>query len=269
MEYIQCESCHKKYGVNDKVRAAAGRSITCKACGKTFEITIFETPSQATENIDVHENEHQDNIKSESNKIKEQAPQHHNLESEGDEKLTKPQPQSDKTINHKKVLAKKLAPSVILGVAIIVLSFYFFYLDRHVDIGQSFVATQTPKPLINIPDMGSNQPITQDPKVNKKVETAIKIKKHQPRESLPESCKDVAARQWLNDFTMFHGTPNTDDFVRMLDEGNKNTALMRKRCGSNDIVQEVLDTAKDGEPPTWLVKHIRELTSQDEKLPHF
>ncbi len=40
MEYIQCPHCDKKYGVNDKIRAATGKSIRCKQCSQPFEIII-------------------------------------------------------------------------------------------------------------------------------------------------------------------------------------------------------------------------------------
>jgi len=40
MEYIQCPHCEKRYGVNDKTRAAEGKATGCKACGENFEIKI-------------------------------------------------------------------------------------------------------------------------------------------------------------------------------------------------------------------------------------
>ncbi len=49
MEYIQCPHCQKKYGVNEKVRAASGKNIRCKACQESFEITIFSTPAAPVE----------------------------------------------------------------------------------------------------------------------------------------------------------------------------------------------------------------------------
>lgn len=49
MEYIQCPHCQKKYNVNEKVRAASGKSIRCKSCQESFEITIFSTPVAPSE----------------------------------------------------------------------------------------------------------------------------------------------------------------------------------------------------------------------------
>jgi len=48
LEYIQCPHCQKKYGVNEKVRAASGKTIKCKACKEPFEIVIFSTPAPQT-----------------------------------------------------------------------------------------------------------------------------------------------------------------------------------------------------------------------------
>ncbi len=49
MEYIQCTHCHKKYRVNDKVRAAEGRMVACKDCQQPIEIIIQHDEPEAQE----------------------------------------------------------------------------------------------------------------------------------------------------------------------------------------------------------------------------
>ncbi|MDX8394820.1 MAG: zinc-ribbon domain-containing protein [Mariprofundaceae bacterium] len=49
MEYIQCSHCQKKYSVNDKVRASAGKKIRCKACEKPFEIVVLDVQEKTPE----------------------------------------------------------------------------------------------------------------------------------------------------------------------------------------------------------------------------
>ncbi len=53
MEYIQCTHCHKKYRVNEQVRAAEGRMVTCKDCQHPIEIIIqhdADTPQEPVQN---------------------------------------------------------------------------------------------------------------------------------------------------------------------------------------------------------------------------
>ena len=250
MEYIQCESCHKKYGVNDKIRAAVGRTITCKACGQKFEISIFETP------------DHQSNQQSNS------EPHHSQKEKLQEQNITEQQTfkETSRPSTNKKHFARRLAPSAILGVAIIVLSGYFFYLDRQVDIGQPFVPTQNSQSIKPMLDNRGNPIAQQNQQSTPSTKQPHKII---PKHSLSQACKEVSARQWLNDFTMMHGMPSSAEYVRMLDQGTQNTAQIRKLCGGSHIVQELLSTAKKGEPPIWLVDAIQALTAQDKKSPHF
>jgi len=245
MEYIQCTHCSKKYGINDKVRAAAGRNITCKGCGESFKIVIFETPTPSMP------------------KANQAAAKNESLEPTVKERSST-QPERKKTIphqsktNHKK---KKLSPSMLLGVAIIAFSIYMFYQDRNFDVGQPFVATETAKPTPKPSEHSPLAPAEEEAPINKP-----KVLIHQ---DLSEACKNISAQQWVMDYTMMHGMPEKSEYVRMLDESVQNTAEIRKKCGSSSIVQEVLATATKGAPPKWLEKHVSALITLGKETPHF
>lgn len=249
MEYIQCPHCNKKYGVNDKIRAASGRTITCKNCDEAFEIVLFETPTASAP---------------ETNKTaaKEQTEVEKNEPTESTEKeTTSPHKQRRGTRNKVNVELKhkrKLSPSMLLGVVIVASSVYFFYHDRSVDIGQPFVATEAPKPSINA---SSN--------LGYKEEVPTTTPKTPANQTLSEACKAVAAQGWVMNYTMMHGMPESKEYVSMLDESLQNTAEIRKKCGGASIVQEVLASATEGVPPKWLEKHVSELITLNKKAPHF
>ena len=247
MEYIQCSHCSKKYGINDKVRAAAGRTITCKHCGETFEIMLFETPSPSMPetNQAAAENE----TIEPTSKEKETSQNKHNQRKNIRDKTT-PEP----------VKKKKISPSMLLGIAIIALSIYVFYQDRSIDIGQPFVATETPKPDVKPSTHPALAPEEELPS------TAPKTLIYQ---ELSEACKAIAAQEWVMDYTMMHGMPDGSEYVRSIDESIQNTAEIREKCGSSSIVQEVLATATEGKPPKWLEQHVSALITLDKKTPHF
>jgi len=246
MEYIQCSHCHKKYGVNDKVRAATGRIITCKGCGKPFEIELFETPSPSIPEAN------QEASKNESIDL--------TTEKKGNSKsrsTRKRKTQIDTESNP--IKKKKISPSMLLGIAIIVLSIYAFYQDRSIDIGQPFVATERPKP--------STQPasaLTHREEAQKNTKNQAIVHK-----KLSEACKAIAAQEWVIDYTMMHGMPDGNEYVRSIDESIQNTAEIREKCGSSIIVQEVLASATKGTPPKWLEKHVSALITLNKKTPHF
>jgi len=247
MEYIQCSHCHKKYGINDKIRAAAGRQITCKHCQQAFEITIFETPSPSLPN--------------EKKPVVEST----NITATPQEKMPphKPPKQRRKTTTDptktEPINTKKLSPSMLLGVAIIAVSMYVFYQDRNVEIGQPFVATESPKPTAKASNAVSHR---EEDSAKRETKTIV-------HSTLSEACKAISAQEWVIDYTMMHGMPDGNEYVHSIDESIQNTAAIREKCGSSKIVQEVLASAKEGMPPKWLEKHISALITLNKKSPHF
>ncbi len=246
MEYIQCSHCNKKYGVNDKIRAAAGRTISCKSCGESFEIVLFETPTASIPETN--------QTTAEKEQVEATTEKTNNYE---------PQPTQRRKARHKTesepTKKKRFSPSMLLGIAIVILSIYVFYNDRSVDIGQPFVATEMPKPSDNASAQSGGYQ-QEAPTAERKAPVPKKFS---------EACKDIAAQQWVMDYTMMHGMPEKNEYTHMLDESIQNTAEIRKKCGGASVVQEVLATATKGVPPKWLEKYVSKLIILNKETPHF
>ena len=119
MEYIQCPHCQKKYSVNEKVRAASGKSIRCKSCQESFEINIFSTPVAPSE-VETPEAD-QSESKPSNTPSTEAKPTN---QSDGETSAT----EEDKAVEKPKASAKKepeqkniiqIAATLILGLALI------------------------------------------------------------------------------------------------------------------------------------------------------
>jgi len=263
MEYIQCTHCNKKYGINDKVRAAVGRNIACKGCGESFEIVIFETPTPSTpqeSQASATEQTPPADTKTPDTRKSEAETQENNIQEEHAEtQQTGARKRRVRIVpEHKE--KKFFSPSMLLGVAIIALSGYIFYQDRNIDIGKPFVATEMPRPSAKVSEKVTLEQDSQEPAIKKKAFAY---------EKLSEACKSIAAQQWVMDYTMMHGMPEKSEYTRMLDESVQNTAEIRKKCGSSSIVQKVLATATKGTPPKWLEKHVSALITLGKETPHF
>lgn len=247
MEYIQCSHCNKKYSLNDKVRAAAGRTIPCKGCGESFEIVLFETPTASAPEVSQPAVE-KEPVKAGVDETNDHKPQH------------KQKRRAQQKAELEPTKKKKTSPSMLLGIAIVILSAYLFYQDRSIDIGAPFVATEPAEP--------SDYPSTPTGLVYK--EEAPKSEPKIPaHKEFSEACKNIAAQQWVMDYTMMHGMPEKGEYTHMLDESMQNTAEIRKKCDGSNTVQEVLATATKGLPPKWLEKHVSALITLGKKTPRF
>jgi len=248
MEYIQCSHCNKKYASNDKVRAASGRSIQCKGCGESFKIVIFETP--------------------EASPKKPQAPTSEKSLEKAQAIVGKEKRKLKGKTLHK--ASRKFAPSAILGVLLIAISGYFFYLDRHVKMGQSFIPSATPVPKPKADPMPQQHTISKNDEHNAtNTQSSKPIEPIKDKTKLSDQCKDIAAKQWLNNFTAMRATPNDEQFIRILDEGVKNSALVRKACGDPKIVYQLMISAQKGTPPLWLAERIDAMMPKSKEAHHF
>ena len=133
MEYIQCSHCNKKYGINDKVRAAVGHTIACKACGEPFEIELFETPSPSMPEAN--------QATVEKKQVNEAVKETNNAKPEHTQrKRRRAQPTSEPATK------KKSSLPMLLGITIVILSTYMFYHDRNINIVKPFVPTELSSP---------------------------------------------------------------------------------------------------------------------------
>jgi len=266
MEYIQCTHCHKKYRVTDQVRAASGRVVKCKACGEAMKIVIFESPADvapAAQVIDSQNIKHTDELQDSSPtppKSRESKPDEKTL---NDGRQRHAAAQVSQTAGRK----KKITLSAVLGGLIVAGSIYGFFQGRshqandlhHVAVlkqvskaDQKTAPSQAKVSHDNLPEQTAHSDIQpQDTAIN---HNAV---------SYSSACKEAAARQWINDFTLSHGQQNGADEIRLLDQGVQNSALIRQHCGGSNVVFEVLQAAQKGVPPAWLAKTVSDMTAGD------
>ncbi|MDX8397359.1 MAG: zinc-ribbon domain-containing protein [Mariprofundaceae bacterium] len=284
MQFIQCPQCDKKYGVNDKVSAAAGKKISCKACGKSFEIVILEQPKKVNQPTEESNKKAPQLSKSPieqasttQTKPTEKAIEKKTSEASQFQKDITAEPQARKKRPSRKATGqaehlrstapKKLSPTSILGVIILAVSVYIFYTDRGDKIGQPFVQASPPQPTLeqkkNMPAVSLEQ---DDLEAQVESHDAVKVPSH---ENLSKACKEISAKQWMIDYTMVHGTPKGSEYVRLMDQSVNNTAGIRKECGDPYFVHEVLSTAMQGTPPDWLAASVNELAGWDKSAPRF
>jgi len=248
MEYIQCTYCHKKYRVNEQVRAAAGRMVRCKDCGEKIEIVILQDKDKSPPPAVDSQPQEENTVESESNQQKlEKADdvethRHEIQETKPDLDEQKHQHDSEKN-NH----AKKITLSAVLGVLIVGGSMYGFFQGRS---QQADDLHQTKKPQSVSPSINrehfSKRLISSEKKADL-TDLGNQGKEHVNSHSA--ACKEASAQQWLTDFTMSHGQQKGRDYMLLLDQGIQTSALIRKNCGGSSVVAEVLQSAQKGVPP--------------------
>jgi len=257
MEYIQCNHCHKKYRVNEQVRAAAGRMVKCKDCGEAIEIVIFESPSNDVP-TPVRANTHKEY---QANKPNVETPK--NSE---DHQEKKPQTKHEKyepRVPENGGAKKRITLSAVFGGLIVLASLYGFFQGR----SQQAEDLHHPTTVKNtVQDKRLAQPNGHDkPALPSQSDALSKMSDLNRVEGNHYStyCKEAAAQQWLTDFSMSHGEKKGRDYMALLDQGIQTSALIRQNCGGSHVVAEVLQTAQEGVPPEWLVHTLNELTQGD------
>jgi len=260
MEYIQCSHCHKRYRVNDQVRAAAGRMVTCKDCGNPTEIIILEEPDPIGKKKPAAQ---------ESSPTKKQPTPLKKEEARGASQAEKHDSQAhavDSTPERAEKSHRKITLSALLGVCIVAASIYGFYQGRSPTLpNESATASNQSAEFQPRPTVSPMQAIESNPKTN---DPAL-ITAENPK-GYSTACKEIAANQWILDYSISHGTPQGDEYMRMLERGVNNSAAIRTSCGGSRVVAEVLQTAKEGVPPEWLVQQINDITQANHgDIPRF
>ncbi|MDQ6995691.1 MAG: zinc-ribbon domain-containing protein [Mariprofundaceae bacterium] len=256
MEYIQCTHCHKKYRVNEQVRAAAGRMVKCKDCGERIEIIIFQDSDDSPP--DANDVQQEAEKRTADSQAKEQAVSKETaIEPEPKANINKQKHDSHQA-NENHPSSKKITLSAILGVFIIAGSLYGFFQGRSQqadDLHQDVKADNASQTMHQKHEMTFEKPL---------LKSKLTIPQEKKNVSgYSDACKEAAAQQWLTDFKVSHGKQTGHDYMSLLDQGIQTSALIRKECGGSHVVAEVLQAAQKGLPPEWLVKTINELTGND------
>jgi len=239
MEYIQCTNCSKKYAANDKVRAAAGKRIKCKACNQTFPIVIYDSASD-------------------SGKPREQAnpeatlgwhpaktmPATEKPKPTPSPKKDSEQPESEeggddelallRAVAQKKNKQRQLYITIGLGLCLLV-GVALLYLMGDGDVVVAPVA----------------------PQERARQQTEVVVNKDSDHDS--EQCRQAAAEQWMIDFRVMNTEYSSQEYVRMLEQSQAQSAQVREVCANVQVVAEILQSATAKQKPLWFAAEIRAL----------
>lgn len=298
MEYIQCPHCLKKYGVNDKIRGASGKTIRCKGCNESFEITIFSTPTPEPSS---------DSSTEESSGTTEKAQPastDKNVEKKSGKKAQK---SAGSKINKKTlqiIITSTLAVALIAALAVA-----YQFLDKplpieasQTEIPETEVVPQREMRPAAIKQPEEKQPEEKQPE-EKQPEQESEAEKTQPQpeeknaqpseppedeemasepeEASPEpttsnsfagdkfhgpsnpsdECKQAATNQWFTDYMITNGSMSGKEYVRLLDESSSQTEEVLKLCKDKYLASRITDAARLGKSPDWISDDIDARTS--------
>ncbi|MDX8404153.1 MAG: zinc-ribbon domain-containing protein [Mariprofundaceae bacterium] len=265
MEYIQCPHCLKKYGVNDKIRGASGKTIRCKGCQESFEITIFSTPSSQPSSEEGH-------------KITEKE-QPAAAEKKSGRKVQK----SSGRKSHKK-LFQVIITSVLGVVLTIALVVAYQFLDNPLPIESAQTEKKQPenrelkeeqaepkktKPLVEgkkeqfAEAFRNDETSNSSEKANSELKTskALTDGKYQGPVNPTDQCKQAAINQWFTDYMITNGSMTGKEYISLLDESSSQTEEVLKLCKDKYLASRITEAAKLGKSPEWIRAGIEMRTS--------
>jgi len=229
-DFFQCPHCHKKYAASAKAVAAAGRKIRCKSCEKPFVIKIesVEAPVAA--------------------KVEKPTP------APAEKKRQKADPSrvvSPKAKEKSSVLRWTMA---LLGILLVGAGALFWWLQPA--SSQKGVIPALPEKGAPTAAVDHGPALPDRATVAKLTREVAPIDPASRQFHAPIKCREVAAEQWLNDYTLTHSRYKQHEFVRLLDQSTALTAQMHKHCRNTLLLRSVIGSAKEGKKPTWLLSDI-------------
>ncbi|MES0371874.1 MAG: MJ0042-type zinc finger domain-containing protein [Mariprofundaceae bacterium] len=287
MEYIQCPHCLKKYGVNDKIRGASGKTIRCKGCEEPFEITVFSTPSAQPS-------------AEESSETTEKEPSTAAEKSIEEKSEKKTQKSSGIKVNKKTIQIVITSTLAVALIAALVVAYQF--LDNPLPIEASQTeSSQTEVSQTEVaPQRESKTPEKRQPEEKEPEKEAENIKSpaeekdglpsesaesveeaNQPEEESPDlaasvavnagdyhgpsnpsdECKQAATNQWFTDYMITNGSISGKEYIRLLDESSNQTEEVLKLCKDKYLASRITEAAKLGKSPDWISSEIEARTS--------
>jgi len=251
MEYIQCPHCRKKYSVNDKVRAASGRTIRCKGCNEPFEITIFSSPTAAAA--------------TEQESAAAEAPPNRAGQQEGDSQ----QPSSPKP--GRKISGKHLQLILTIVLAIVLIAGLVTVImlpDRKQESPRiAAPVVQIPAPRVKKADMAPPQEQKGEQERGQIEESeAARAAAPEPapapieKVARSEACRQAATDQWFADYMITHTAISGREYVRLLDQSSFYTEKVRTSCNDLHLAATITEAAGKGEKPEWIRAEIEART---------
>jgi len=242
--YFQCPHCQKRYAASIKARAADGKRIRCKACQEPFTLTIVSA-------------------------VKPKQPS---------AAKSKPKPRPPKAVEKTKTPAPKRVAKPKVGkrsrvqwgtLLILFLALVggagWWWMDDQEQLAkaeaEAAIARLAAKEEVvdevddhTLPSAEEVRQVTQE--VQHPDPSTLNF-------VVSGACRDVAAAQWLNDYTLTHTRFRQVEFVRLLDKSVSLTAQMRKQCQNHQLLLSVIESAKQGKKPIWLAPLIDTLINPE------
>ncbi len=259
MEYIQCSHCQKKYGVNDKLKSAAGKQIRCKHCHETFEIVIHDNrralePQTDSEVVvceqaadqslspDPSESSAQDNRQEEPKPTKADEVHPPSEEEKGKEQPTK------KTVNIHALI------SVVLGVTLIFASVGgYLFLNKP----ELFGINKQPEPKSVIPQ-NLVDPMAAGPAVAKQTKAPLTKRNNGASQSAQalKICKDLAADYWVRTRLLATAELDANTYMALLNMNLEQAQEIRKVCKEKSLVAKLAEAVRTNTKPQWIKPEI-------------
>jgi len=262
LEYIQCSHCDKKYGVNDKIKAATGKQIRCKHCHAVFDIVIHsdhqspepqqhepaaseqppetepETrPANATGSTDINETELR---KGESDAAKT------------DEDQTLHEEPEKKKVNIQALI------SIVLGITLICASVGgYLFLNKPELFGLS--GQTAPKPVI--PRNLVNPMATDLPRPATSDQDSASAAKHNSApthqsEQSQKMCRDLSADYWIRTRLLATAKLDANTYMALLNMNLDQAQEIRKLCKQKALVAQLAEAARNNKEPQWIKTEI-------------
>jgi len=226
LEYIQCQHCQKRYNVNDKLRAAAGRKIRCKHCQKAFEIIIID-----------------DGNKPEQPEKKEQP--------------------ARKKLNLQLIISIVLGFTLICMSAGAYLYFYKPELFHAPE--QQKPQPIIPHNLVNPMSIHVAPSASEKTKPQADRKTRAQHATSSPTGANPslQVCKDAAAEYWLRTRLLATTRLDSDIYVKLLNMNLAQADEIRRICKDKSLVGKISEAARTDKKPSWIKTEIEsQLASQ-------
>lgn len=292
MEHIQCPHCKKKYGANDKIRAAVGKKIRCKHCQEIFEIVIQQAGNKQEIKPDSVEKPAASKETAEP-QVETSIPDENSKEEEtaSEKKVARKQ---KKKVVKKKGINVQLTITIVLAAILLIGGITALLYFNNPELFKQAPKKETSriiKPLI--PDIDPfSKSISPEPASQKSVQAVSKkTEADTPQTTAPENtnsvpvtdvekasakpgknrapslldgpkkptqvCKDAAADQWIRTHKLSHSQMSTKTYMRLFNQGVGQTAEVRKLCkGGTSLVVRLTAAAKEEKIPDWIRTEI-------------
>jgi len=237
--YFQCPHFRKRYAASAKARAADGKRIRCKQCQELFTLTIVAAS-------------------------KPRRPSPTPVQQPRPAVKTKKEPQAKRKPATKKTKRSYVQwGTVVLLCLVLAGSGSWWWLNR---VDQTDAIT-VPQKAIEEKNSAS-EVVDESPLISADKVKALTQEIQAPDPStlnfaVSTACRDVAAAQWLNDYTLTHTRFRQAEYVRLLDESVGLTARLHKKCQNSQLLLSVIESAKMGKKPHWLAPLINKLIAPD------